>query len=65
MEIVLNGCVGEKLFMQSDLASCVLKRKAVFRCRMCPKIICLNEETMKLHLDSKVKKKFVLLTLKN
>uniref|UniRef100_A0A7N0TWJ0 C2H2-type domain-containing protein n=1 Tax=Kalanchoe fedtschenkoi TaxID=63787 RepID=A0A7N0TWJ0_KALFE len=50
-EAELNG--GEKLLMQSDLASCVLHRKSVFRCRMCPKITCLSEETMKVHLNSK------------
>ncbi|KAL9678002.1 hypothetical protein QQ045_015840 [Rhodiola kirilowii] len=50
-EVDLNG--GEKLFMQSDLGSYVLQRKSVFRCRLCPKITCLSEETMKVHLESK------------
>ncbi|XP_062107454.1 uncharacterized protein LOC133818549 isoform X2 [Humulus lupulus] len=32
---------------------CVLKCKSVFKCKICPKIVCLNEETLKAHLKSK------------
>uniref|UniRef100_A0A803M489 C2H2-type domain-containing protein n=2 Tax=Chenopodium quinoa TaxID=63459 RepID=A0A803M489_CHEQI len=36
-----------------DLPRCVLKSKSVFKCRLCPKIVCLNEESLKTHLKSK------------
>ncbi|KAL3618970.1 hypothetical protein CASFOL_037198 [Castilleja foliolosa] len=36
-----------------DAIDCVLKRKSVFRCRLCPRIVCLSEETLKAHLSSK------------
>lgn len=41
--------------IQADLSSCILKCKSVFKCRLCPRIVCLNEETVKQHLKSKVK----------
>lgn len=37
-----------------DLPLCVLKCKSVYKCRLCPKIVCLNEESLKTHLKSKV-----------
>ncbi|XP_038981597.1 NAD-dependent protein deacetylase HST1 [Phoenix dactylifera] len=39
--------------IQADLRSCILKCKSVFKCRLCPRIVCLNEETVKQHLKSK------------
>ncbi|KAH6759959.1 stress response protein [Perilla frutescens var. frutescens] len=36
-----------------DMADCVLKCKSVFKCRLCPRIVCLSEETLKAHLSSK------------
>ncbi|KAF4349852.1 hypothetical protein G4B88_030380 [Cannabis sativa] len=39
-----------------DLAGfpeCVLKSKSVFKCKLCPRIVCLNEESLKAHLKSK------------
>lgn len=36
-----------------DAADCVLKLKSVFKCRLCPRIVCLSEETLKAHLTSK------------
>lgn len=39
----------------SDLPSCVLKAKSVFKCKICPRIICLTEETLRTHLKSKVR----------
>ncbi|CAK9142946.1 unnamed protein product [Ilex paraguariensis] len=38
----------------SDISGCVLKCKTVFKCRLCPRIVCLTEETLKAHLKSKV-----------
>ncbi|OAY79489.1 hypothetical protein ACMD2_26485, partial [Ananas comosus] len=37
----------------TDFASFILKCKSVFKCRLCPRIICLSEETVKAHLASK------------
>lgn len=37
-----------------DMTDCVLKCKSVFKCRLCPRIVCLSEETLKAHLNSKV-----------
>lgn len=37
----------------SDVLDCVLKSKSVFKCRLCPRIVCLTEETLKAHLTSK------------
>ncbi|KAL6007401.1 hypothetical protein ACLOJK_032898 [Asimina triloba] len=38
---------------QLQLDDCVLKCKSVFKCRLCPRIVCLSEETLKAHLNSK------------
>ncbi|GKD39376.1 hypothetical protein Tco_1259583, partial [Tanacetum coccineum] len=39
--------------MASDVLDCVLKSKSVFKCRLCPRIVCLTEESLKAHLTSK------------
>lgn len=36
-----------------DMTDYVLKRNSVFKCRICPRIVCLSEETLKAHLSSK------------
>lgn len=36
-----------------DRTDYVLKRNSVFKCRICPRIVCLSEETLKAHLSSK------------
>lgn len=41
--------------IQADL-SFILKYKSIFKCRLCPKVVCLSEETVKRHLSSKVTK---------
>ena len=38
-----------------ETADCILKHKSVFKCRLCPRIVCLSEETLKAHLSSKVR----------
>lgn len=43
----------EKNDAEFDMADCVLKCKSVFKCRLCPRIVCLSEETLKAHLNSK------------
>lgn len=37
-----------------DALAYVLKCKSVFKCRICPRIVCLNEDSLKAHLKSKV-----------
>lgn len=39
---------------QADLDDCVLRCKSVFKCRLCPRIVCLTEDTLRAHLYSKV-----------
>lgn len=38
-----------------ELDSCILMSKSVFRCKLCPRIICLSEKIVKQHLESKVR----------
>ncbi|GMI77076.1 hypothetical protein HRI_001376900 [Hibiscus trionum] len=39
--------------LPDDFPSCVLKCKSVFKCKLCPRIVCLNEETARAHINSK------------
>ncbi|KAE8718727.1 putative Retrotransposon protein [Hibiscus syriacus] len=39
--------------MLDDFPCCILKCKSVFKCKLCPRIVCLNEETTRVHLNSK------------
>ncbi|KAL6551828.1 hypothetical protein OROGR_007982 [Orobanche gracilis] len=39
--------------IEFDTSNCVLKCKSVFKCKLCPKIVCLSEETINAHLISK------------
>ncbi|KAL6520140.1 hypothetical protein OROHE_017283 [Orobanche hederae] len=39
--------------IEFDVSNCVLKCKSVFKCKLCPRIVCLSEETIKAHLISK------------
>lgn len=43
----------EKESLPADFPACILKFKSVFKCRMCPRIVCLTEETIRAHLKSK------------
>jgi hypothetical protein len=45
----------EKSASVEELDSCILKCKSVFRCKLCPRIICLSEKIVKQHLESKVR----------
>ncbi|KAF9683948.1 hypothetical protein SADUNF_Sadunf04G0066900 [Salix dunnii] len=48
-----------------DVPDCILKCKSVYKCRMCPRIICLTEETMRTHLISKVRHGMFLFRCEN
>lgn len=39
--------------IQSDFADYILQCKSVFKCRLCPRIVCLSEDTVMAHLNSK------------
>ncbi|XP_038878647.1 uncharacterized protein LOC120070798 isoform X1 [Benincasa hispida] len=39
--------------LPADVPVCILKCKSVFKCKLCPRVVCLNEETLKAHLKSK------------
>ncbi|KAL2613314.1 hypothetical protein R1flu_025006 [Riccia fluitans] len=38
---------------EGNTVICVGDQSKIYRCKVCPKIICLNEETMQMHLSSK------------
>ncbi|KAG5535351.1 hypothetical protein RHGRI_023199 [Rhododendron griersonianum] len=48
----LSNTVAEKDSSPSDVGY-ILKCKSVFKCRLCPRIVCLTEETLMTHLKSK------------
>lgn len=39
--------------LPDDFPACILKCKSVFKCKLCPRIVCLNEKTMRAHFKSK------------
>ncbi|KAI4346940.1 hypothetical protein L6164_007803 [Bauhinia variegata] len=45
--------MAEKESSPAHLPSYVLKSKSVFKCRICPRVICLTEDTLRAHLNSK------------
>lgn len=50
---ILAGAPEKDEKMDFDTADCVIKCKSVFKCRLCPRIVCLSEDTIKAHLNSK------------
>lgn len=38
----------------ADALAYILKCKSIFKCRICPRVVCLNEDSLKAHLKSKV-----------
>ena len=54
-KIAESDMVAEKDSLPADVAGYILKCKSVFRCRLCPRIVCLTEETLRAHLKSKVR----------
>uniref|UniRef100_A0A0A9EMZ7 Uncharacterized protein n=1 Tax=Arundo donax TaxID=35708 RepID=A0A0A9EMZ7_ARUDO len=39
--------------VDEDFANCILQCKSVYKCKLCPRIMCLNEEMVRVHLKSK------------
>ncbi|XP_027188115.1 uncharacterized protein [Cicer arietinum] len=49
-----SNVMAEEKPLPTDIPSTyVLKFKSVFKCRLCPRIICLTEDTLRNHLQSK------------
>ncbi|KAF3443461.1 hypothetical protein FNV43_RR13143 [Rhamnella rubrinervis] len=48
-----SNVVEENDSLPGELPDCVLKCKPFLKCRLCPRIVCLNEKTMRTHLQSK------------
>ncbi|KAG5528026.1 hypothetical protein RHGRI_028830 [Rhododendron griersonianum] len=48
----LSNTVAEENCIPSNVG-CILKCKLGFKCRLCPRIVCMTEETLKAHLKSK------------
>jgi len=49
-----SNVIAEKETVQADMPAYVLKHKSVFKCKICPRITCLSEGTLRDHLQSKV-----------
>ncbi|KAI6691516.1 hypothetical protein NL676_028344 [Syzygium grande] len=45
--------VDEKDPIPADALEYILCSKSVFKCRICPRVVCLKEDTLKTHLKSK------------
>eukprot|EP00257_Ricinus_communis_P020850 XP_015580192.1 uncharacterized protein LOC8265015 isoform X2 [Ricinus communis] len=48
-----HDALGKKELEPASMEDFVLRFKSVYKCRLCPRIVCLTEETMKTHLNSK------------
>ncbi|KAG6777438.1 hypothetical protein POTOM_017259 [Populus tomentosa] len=48
-----SNATADEESLPDDIPDCILKCKSVYKCRICPRIICLTEETMRAHLSSK------------
>ncbi|QCE12911.1 uncharacterized protein LOC114183756 [Vigna unguiculata] len=48
-----SNVIAEKETVQADMPDYVLKHKSVFKCKICPRITCLSEGTLRDHLQSK------------
>ncbi|XP_010279425.1 PREDICTED: uncharacterized protein LOC104613343 [Nelumbo nucifera] len=48
-----RGNAEKKGSTQANFPDFILKCKSVFKCRLCPRIVCLSEETLKAHFKSK------------
>ncbi|KAG6743170.1 hypothetical protein POTOM_054118 [Populus tomentosa] len=48
-----SNIMANKESVPDDIQDCILNCKSVYKCRICPRIICLTEETMRAHLNSK------------
>ncbi|XP_071916370.1 uncharacterized protein [Coffea arabica] len=48
-----HNSVPEVSDIPSDFADRVVKCKSVFKCKLCPRIVCLTEDSLKAHLKSK------------
>ncbi|ERN20332.1 uncharacterized protein LOC18448742 isoform X2 [Amborella trichopoda] len=38
---------------EANIDDCVIKCRSVYKCRLCPRIVCLSEEVLRAHLKSK------------
>jgi hypothetical protein len=39
---------------ENYILGCMIQSKSVYKCRYCPTVVCLNENTMQAHVSSKV-----------
>ncbi|KAL3376307.1 hypothetical protein AABB24_002977, partial [Solanum stoloniferum] len=52
-DIMQNSSIPEEDEIPSDASDYVLKCKSVYKCRLCPRIVCLTVQTLIAHLKSK------------
>ena len=50
-----SNIVANEESLPVDFPDCVVKCKSAFKCRICPRVVCLSEETLRAHLKSKVR----------
>lgn len=49
-----KGAVNKDDAVEVDFSNYILKCKSVYKCKLCPRIMCLSEEMVRVHLESKV-----------
>lgn len=53
-----NNSIPEEDEIPSDASDFVLKCKSVYKCKLCPRIVCLTIQTLIAHLKSKVSNQY-------
>lgn len=48
-----KGAVNKDDAVEVDFNNYILKCKSVYKCKLCPRIMCLSEEMVRVHLESK------------
>uniref|UniRef100_A0A452YRH8 Uncharacterized protein n=1 Tax=Aegilops tauschii subsp. strangulata TaxID=200361 RepID=A0A452YRH8_AEGTS len=48
-----KGAVNKDDTVEVDFNNYILKCKSVYKCKLCPRIMCLSEEMVRVHLESK------------
>ncbi|VAH05765.1 unnamed protein product [Triticum turgidum subsp. durum] len=48
-----EGAVNKDDTVEVDFNNYILKCKSVYKCKLCPRIMCLSEEMVRVHLESK------------
>ncbi|PIA33479.1 hypothetical protein AQUCO_04100128v1 [Aquilegia coerulea] len=52
-EVAQTNTRTKKDSIETDYSDRILKCKSVYKCRLCPRLVCLTEESLRTHLNSK------------